>query len=169
MRKRCARVDPTHSELLGILSYEPDTGLFHWLVSKPGVKPGRLAGSLGYRGYWQISINGKVHLAHRLAWFYIHGVWPTSQIDHKNMKRDDNRIENLRPATPSQNRANTRPGTSMSGLKGAHWNKARQYWQSYVKLNGRSIYLGSFDSAEAAHKAHAAAILSIHGEFARIA
>jgi len=57
-------------------------------------------------GYYYIGINKTIYARSRLAWFYVHGVWPKNEIDHRNRIRDDDRIENLREATHQQNNWN---------------------------------------------------------------
>lgn len=158
-----------HANLLRLVRYEPHTGKFFRVTRQRGVPFHKPLGHVEANGYRRIVLKGGRYLAHRLAWFYVHGVWPDKDIDHINMARDDNRIANLRLATVSQNHANTRALVSKSGLKGAHWNAQRGYWQSYIKVNGKNIFLGRFSDPQSAHEAYAAAARSIHGEFARTA
>src|ERR1700719_1662744 len=92
-----------------LLSYDPETGVFRWLVRKrQNVKAGDVAGSFDGCGYCKISIDRRAYKAHRLAWLYMTGEWPPAEIDHINMNRADNRFANLRLATRHQNMANQR-------------------------------------------------------------
>lgn len=60
-----------HERLCELLHYCPETGIFTWKVTRKGLaKAGTVAGSTNGRGYRQISVDGKLYLAHRLAWFY---------------------------------------------------------------------------------------------------
>lgn len=161
--------DISHERLCSLVEYNPSTGEFYAAAPRQGIRHRKRLGHVESNGYRRLMIEGDRFLAHRLAWFYVHRQWPDKDLDHKNLERDDNRIENLRVATDSQNHANTRAKVSKSGLKGAHWNGARNYWQSYIRVNGRSKFLGRFDNPQAAHEAYAAAAISIHGEFARVA
>lgn len=96
----------TQDELKARLSYEPDTGIFRWKVTRPGgMYPGDIAGWHNGKNMIRINFGGKCYLAHRLAWFYTHNEWPP-QIDHINGNRRDNRLCNLRPASNAQNQAN---------------------------------------------------------------
>lgn len=160
----------SHERLLTLVTYDPLTGKFYARVRRQGY---RRAGDLGCvepNGYRRIQVDGERYLAGRLAWFYVHGQWPESEIDHRDLDRDNNRIGNLRPATTSQNHANTgQPRGSQAPLKGAHWNRFRDHWQSYIKIDGRSVYLGRFQTADAAHRAYAAAASRLRGEFGRSA
>lgn len=83
--------------------------------------------------------------------------------------RNNNRWNNLRQCTRAENLWNAKRRTvAKSGLKGAHWNPARQNWRSSISTNGVETRLGSFDTAEEAHEAYCRAAAIQHGEFARI-
>lgn len=152
-----------------LLTYDPATGIFTRNVPRGSAKVGSVAGHLHKTtGYWVIRIDDVEYGAHRLAWLYVHGVWPDRELDHENLNTIDNRMGNLRPATQSQNTAN-RPklaGTS-SRLKGVTWNKNSGRWQTEIKHGGKRRYLGLFDTEEAAHAVYVAASVAIFGEFAR--
>lgn len=94
---------------------------------------------------------------------------PGMLVDHKNMNTLDNRRENLRICNKAQNAANSRlRSTNTSGLKGAYWDKRLGKWVSYVKVNNRMKYLGSFETPELAHAAYAKAATKAFGkEFVR--
>ena len=109
-----------------ILDYDPKTGEFVWKVRVNSKVPkGSIAGADHNKGYVHITIKGKKYLAHRLAWFSINKYWPT-YIDHINGNRKDNRIENLREVTCSENLHNQRkprganPYLGVSKLKNAN-------------------------------------------------
>ena len=156
----------TQDKLQEALSYDPDTGEFMWkLRSADRIKVGDVAGSLKANGYIGIQICGKLYKAHRLAWLYTHGSWPSDQIDHINCVKHDNRINNLREATQSQNLAD-RPAWR-DGLKGASFNKHANKWHASIQKDGHSSHLGYFTSEEEANCAYAGAARQLHGEFAR--
>ena len=99
-------------------------GVFVWKKFTNGrVSVGSQAGSIIKKRYAMIHINGKCYLSHRLAWFYVHGKWPKGWIDHINHDRLDNRIENLRDATPSQSACNRRGDKGRSLPKGVYKKK----------------------------------------------
>jgi hypothetical protein len=98
----------TQEMLRKVIHYDPATGQFTWLkIGNTNGFAGKVAGSLDQQGYRRISVYSRFYKAHRLAWLYIHGVWPEPEIDHINRIRDDNRIENLRVADRLLNMRNT--------------------------------------------------------------
>jgi hypothetical protein len=154
-----AVADIGHSDLLKELFYNPDTGLFSLPEGKK--RRGRVpssghVGDLNYDGYVRVSVLGRRYYAHRLAWFYVHGVWPTEQLDHRNGVRDDNRIANLREATQAengQNKALQRNNTS--GVTGVYWLPSESCWRAKITVNRTVVVLGSFKSLDAAAEARA--------------
>lgn len=93
---------------------------------------------------------------------------PENQIDHKDRNRKNNRIENLRLATASQNCVN-RPSRRKNGTpRGVCWHKGQNKWTAKIEQNGKKIWLGTFDSAETARLAYIEASKKIHGEFSTL-
>lgn len=132
------------------------------------VKIGDVAGTIDTNGYRRISINKKRYMAHRLVWTYHNGeILNGLQIDHMNGVKDDNRIENLRLATPSQNSSN-RPKNKInkSGFKGVCWSKQHKKWMADIMHNNKTIRLGRFATAELAHAAYKQAATKHQGDFA---
>ena len=127
-----------------ILSYDPETGGFIWLIAPANcMKAGDAAGTLD-RGYVQIGIKGKLYRAHRLAWLITYGEWPR-ELDHINHIRDDNRIANLREVTRQENCKNRSPSKrNKSGVCGVCWNKASNKWLAMICVNSKNTYLGAF-------------------------
>lgn len=151
------------------LHYDETTGVFTWLAPRMWrVKPGDIAGSQKHKdGYSEIHIFGKLFLAHRLAWFYVHGEWPNGQIDHVNGDRLDNRISNLRVALHGQNRANSKPGkNNLLGVKGVCKSRNGKY-AAQIRASGKQIHLGTHETIEQAHAAYCEAARKYHGDFAR--
>jgi hypothetical protein len=160
------KYDLEHGALLAALHYDPMTGVFTWKVRAGRARAGDVAGYLDYLGYRTIRLRGGLHAAHRLAWFYVHGEWPPSGIDHKNGQPDDNRIENLRPATQSLNNANAkRRRDNTSGFKGVSRHQDGK-WLAQIQAAGRNRYIGLFASPEDAHAAYMSAAKEVFGEFA---
>ena len=145
--------------LRSILHYDPETGIFTWKVrTSTRVKVGDAAGCPEGGGYLQIKLQSRPHKAHRLAWLYTYGVWPTDQIDHINRNRTDNRIANLREVSNKQNHQNkSKPSNNTSGHPGAYWDKQRSKWQAKIAHNRKQIHLGHFATIEEAVAARKAA------------
>jgi hypothetical protein len=153
-----------------VLSYDPATGIFTRLVNTGNVHEGDPAGCINKSlGYAMITIDYKRYYAHRLAWLYMTGEWPAAQIDHINMDRADNRWDNLRLATKSQNMSNRgAQSNNTSGIKGVDWDRARIKWRAQICASGRRVCLGRFDTREEAQAAYVIAVEKYHGGFARI-
>lgn len=155
----------TAERLHQLLAYDPETGVFTWLVAKNRrIKIGAVAGHLRDGAYRQIKIDGRRYEAHRLAFLYMTGAWPKGQVNHINSDKVDNRFVNLREATRPQNKANRR---SAGGFKGVYWHKRDRRWQVLITVAGTRRHLGYFDTAEAAHAAYCAAAIKHSGNFAR--
>jgi hypothetical protein len=151
-----------------VLDYNAETGVFLWKVATSSRNAvGSPAGAINNVGYRVICVDGKNYLAHRLAWLYVHGVWPEHEIDHINRDRADNRLINLRQATKSQNmvNGNTR-SDNKSGYKGVTWHKGSQKWRAVVQKDGKQYQIGMFTDIEEAAKAYAEFAAKLHGEFA---
>lgn len=145
--------------LRATMRYDQYTGEFHRLKPPKKGRTYKRVGSLNNCGYLEIGLEGQRYLAHRLAWFYIHGEWPKDQIDHVNRVRHDNRIKNLREATPGENQQNLirhrkYPGTTLVARTGKY--KAR------ISVGGRVLELGSFDTQEEAAAAYLSAKVKHH-------
>lgn len=146
------------------LHYNPDTGVFTWIKktsSYSRVSVGDIAGWYDYKNYLKIKILDKSHFTHRLVWLYVYGYIPKEDIDHINGIKNDNRVINLRLASNSENHQNRIVSkNNKSGYIGVspHLNK----WRSKITLNGKSIYLGIFNTPEEAHKHYVAAKSLLH-------
>lgn len=176
---------PPQKALLEMFNYDPITGILIWktrsqdsFVSRGTMLTwntryaGNVAGSKrrnanGKR--WRVAIclkGGNTVSAHRIIWQLVHGSCPVNMyIDHINGDPWDNRLENLRLATPSQNQFNThgrRPGYS---VKGASFHSRFKRWASCIRLNGRLKSLGYFSTKGGAASAYARASLRYHGKF----
>lgn len=151
-----------------ILNYDPVSGIFIWIKPRPKIKIWSIAGGITELGYVKIKIDGKKYLAHRLAYLYMTGEWPKDEIDHVNMIRSDNRWENLRAATRSQNFGNQKKYKSnKSGIKGVSWDKECSKWLAQIQVDKKKIKLGRFDNIEDAENAYAKAALELFKQFAR--
>jgi hypothetical protein len=156
------------NELRDAVQYDPSTGRMVWRVDGLRFRAGDVAGFKGGPGYWQIRIDRKVYYAHRLAVLYMTGEWPPAAVDHIDGNKLNNAWSNLRPATIQQNAANMRKrDRTSSELKGVSWMAARNAWAAHIRIEGKSTYLGLFDTEIKAHAAYIAAAERVFGQFAR--
>lgn len=145
----------TQDDVVQLLNYDENTGVFSWKKKRRGVKTGVALGSDNGFGYLRITVLGKSVYAHRLAWFYVHGVWPET-IDHINGCKADNRIINLKNCSTSENNQNTHGPqvNSKSQMLGVSWHKKAKKWQAHICVYKERKYLGLFDDVNEAHKAY---------------
>lgn len=145
------------------LSYDQDTGVFRWLHPVAGLPAGTIAGVKDRKGYIQITVDGRRYFAHRLAWLYVHGAWPTNQLDHRYGITDDNRIGELREATHAQNHQNEGMRKSnTSGHPGVCWDKRKRKWQVQIRVPGKNKFIGLFSDLGKAVEARAKAKAELH-------
>ena len=152
-----------------LVSYDPENGVFrHNGVLGHRVSAGDEAGAVNDRGYVKLCVDGRSYQGHHLAWLYVHGRWPKGKLDHRDRDRSNNRVDNLREATNSQNQANrAKQSNNTSGYKGVYWIATAQKWLAKIVHKRKQYHLGLFDSPERAHEAYRAGAERIHGEFAR--
>jgi len=137
------------------LEYNKDTGVITWLT---GRKAGKVAGTKTYGGYVRITVNGKAYYAHRLAWLFEYGEYPDTFIDHINRDKTDNRINNLRAATHKGNNENVE-------YKGYVYIKNRDRYVASIMHNYKKVYIGSYKTAEEAHRAYISRKEILHTTF----
>ncbi len=152
----------SHAELLAIVQYNPTTGIFTRRVPAGGQRVGSIVGTKLNTGYLIASLKGRKYVLHRLAWFYVYGLYPHEQLDHINGKRDDNRLVNLRVATQSQNCINRPSKTALQ--KGVYPHPNGGYTVT-ITNNRQTKYLGYFKSYEEACKVYTDAAAVLHGPF----
>jgi len=132
----------TQERLKEVLFYDPDTGLFVWIINKRGVKAGTIAGCVAAHGYIVIRIDGVLYYAHRLAIFYMTGEWPV-EVDHKKHIRHDNRAEEIEKSTRKRNGRNLpMKKNNTTGCTGVVISHGK--YQARIRFDGRHIHLGTF-------------------------
>lgn len=155
----------TVNRLKELLEYDPESGVFRWLVNRGGkAVRGATAGTRDRQGYIRINLGGSICAAHRLAWFYMTGRWPEHEIDHRDLNKANNSWVNLREATHAQNQANT-SSTNSTGYKGVEKHGAG--YRAYIRVNGKKLVIGKYSNAYEAHVAYVKAANDNFGEFAR--
>lgn len=131
-----------------------------WYATNPGGKGWRAQHDSGGR-------KSRVRLAMSRV---IMGLNPGDRrvVDHINHNPLDNRRQNLRVATLTQNNQNARHHRdSISGFKGVSWCDASPLrpWRAVIAANGKRHHIGLFPTREAAHAAYCAVASVLHGEF----
>ena len=100
-------------------------------------------------GYLRGHIFKRSYGKHRLVFAFHHGRWPAGDIDHINGNPSDNRIENLRDVSQSENHKNRAvQRNNKSGCTGVRWHKACGHWEALMKVDRQWKFLGSFKNKE---------------------
>lgn len=129
-------------------------------------KGGRQITTKDADGYLKVCVDYKCYLVHRVIWLMHYGDLPEF-LDHVNGIRDDNRIENLRPATKYQNICNSKlRSDNTSGVKGVHWNCVKNKWQVRIHVDKKVKSLGYYEDLELAKLVVMEARNKFHKEFA---
>jgi len=137
----------TQDRLMELFTYEPATGVF---TRKSN---GKIATSM-HNGYVRIGIDYKEYRAHRLAFLYVTGAFPTGIIDHKNHNKSDNRWCNLREVTVQENSRNmSLYKNNHSDVTGVYWHKRDKHWIAFIHVDGDKKHLGCFKNKSDATKA----------------
>jgi len=142
-----------------------DTFEYHpagYLVRKKNGKPcGQSANTSD--GYADVRVNGESLRTHRIIYAIVHGRMPAGKIDHLNGDRMDNRIENLRDVSGSENMHNRKMSkNNTSGFQGVIWHAQRQKWQARINVDNQRIYLGYFSDRNDAIQARKMAKMKHH-------
>jgi hypothetical protein len=128
-------------------------------------KNGNLAGNMLKNGYGLVSVKGKRIGIHRVIYAMHHGFMPEI-VDHIDGNPSNNNIQNLRPATKSQNGMNQKlSAKNTSGYKGVSWNG--HSWRVCVYKGGKKITVGTYKDKEVANVIAMLARTVHHNDFAR--
>lgn len=156
--------------LRALLDYNPETGEFtrrvnmgRWGRLKAGERVGTLCNE-----YLVCHLGGRQEYLHRLAYLYTTGHEPCKgfEIDHINGDTHDNRWQNLRLASKSENQQNrVRANKSIkatSNLLGVYWSNQKSKWMARITINRTEIFLGLYDDEQQAHAAYLRAKHEVH-------
>ena len=142
-------------------------GELYWSQSpKASIKAGSIAGCVK-KGRKYIKHKGVAFFSHRVIYFMHYGTVP-KVIDHKDGDPMNNKIENLRSCTPSQNSLNCkmRPNNT-SGVRNVNWDKLSKKWLVRIRLNGKRKHIGSFEDFELAELVAQECMAKHYGEWLR--
>lgn len=142
------------------LSYDPATGLFHWMQvpKKSRVKVGDVAGGLNAGGYLVATFQRKYILLHRLAFVFMGEETPRS-VDHANGIRTDNRWDNLRGSLHKHNIRNREMGQR------GYTKTPEGRFRASIQVDGVRKNLGTYDSEAEAAAVYEQANRELHGEY----
>lgn len=164
----------TAEEIRAIFTYDKEEGILRWknASGRHGRYPaGSRAGSPNAEGYFQVRVNKQSYRTGRLIWLHVTGEWPKHQVDHKDRNPANDKWENLREATTSQNKANCgkykteKFSCHLKGVQAVQKRKSIRY-RAIATKDGVRQHLGYFDTPEEAHAAYLRASEELHGEFA---
>lgn len=142
-------------------SFQYKDGFLYWK------KTGIIAGTKHHDGYIQIGFQKKLYGAHRLIFLLSHG-WMPKVIDHIDGCRSNNKIQNLRQASWSENLQNMKlRSTNKSSCKNVSWSKTKKKWCVQLSIKGTQTNLGRYDDIELADLVATEARNKYHGAFAR--
>lgn len=150
-----------------VFDYDPKTGIFTNKIKRNSNSVlGKVSGFKISTGYVVLNTKYKPFFAHRVAWLYVHGEWPTGNIDHINGKRDDNRIKNLRDVSERINVQNQRRPhkNNKTGYLGVSLCKKSGKYVANIGSNYKLINLGTFKTAKQAHLTYLEAKKLYHPE-----
>lgn len=163
------RVLPSQERLKHLFTYDAERGTLIWKnPTSRRVKVGWDVGTINpVTGRRAVGVDRR-HLYHyRLVWAWHYGDPGSAEIDHIDRDHTNDRIENLRLATTSQNGANRGLlKNNRSGHKGVSWDNQRQKWFAKIEVNRKQIALGRYDRLEDAVEARRRAEAQHFGEFA---
>jgi hypothetical protein len=143
-------------DLLKELFYYREGKLFNRFKRHGKALADEEAGSLNNIGYRVINVKGKLYLSHRLIYIYHNGeIADGLHIDHIDRIRSNNNIENLRLVTRQENQWNL-------PAKGFHIHKPNNKFRAQIKVSGKLIHLGLFNTEEEARKAYLEAKKEFH-------
>ncbi|EPZ0883773.1 hypothetical protein BL124_00003225 [Klebsiella pneumoniae] len=157
----------SQSELKKLIHYNPETGIFTWIVNGLNRRKGRGAGNVcPFHGYVRIGINRKLYKAQHLAYLYMTGEY-AENVDHRNGIRHDNRWRNIRKCTIQQNNMNMPiRSDNKSGAPGVNWYEGRKKWRVTLRIDGKFISLGYYSDFELAALVSEEARDKFFGDFA---
>ncbi len=147
--------------------FEYRDGELYWKIRRHSIKIGTLAGYF-CGGYRAVRFKGLQFYSHRIIYEMHFGKIPEGfEIDHIDTNPLNNKVENLRVATRSDNVRNIKtPSHNTSGVKGVYWNKDAKKWCAQIGVEGKRKFIGYFSNIEDAAIAYNKKALALFGEFA---
>lgn len=149
------------------ISYDPLTGIFTWkkLPKYSKKKIGDTIGILTTQGYLFVYVKGQTVLLHRLAFLLMNGSFPSEVVDHIDQNKLNNKFNNLRLASYSQNACNSKTRKSETNIRNVYFNKKLNKFEVKIKHKYKSYFFGLFDSAKEAEQVAIKERKRLHGEY----
>lgn len=141
--------------------YAPETGELRWTNNAPVKVRGKSCQTKNSTGHIYVKFQGKNYYSHRIAWLFVHGKWPDS-VDHINGNPADNRLINLRCVDHKTNMQNERKARSSNKTRMLGVSPNGRRYRAEIRVDGKKINLGTFDSPEVAHEAYLVAKRQMH-------
>lgn len=165
------RNDLTAEQVREKFLYDPDEGLLRYSQATVRqcriVPPGSIAGGVNKEGYRRVLVNGVHYRASRIIWLWMTGKWPVHKIDHKDCDTLNDKWDNLREASDSQQKQNNRRRKdNKTGYKCVIYDKERDKYRWQVVVNGKRIKGQRFASVTEAYADYQARLPAWHGDFA---
>lgn len=135
----------TQERLKEVLHYDPDTGVFTWIIDTNARGPSKIGMVAGWSRtgqYSRVGIGGTLYLQHRVAWLYMTGKFPKKEIDHKDQCKNNNAWHNLQDVTSIINSRNMpKQKRNSSGITGVYWCKRDLAYLAQIRINGKQLAL----------------------------
>lgn len=156
---------PSKEELNELFDYHPVTGILYW---KNHIRmKGKEAGGVDNSGYIRVRIKNKKYLIHRIIWTIVHGDIDGGEIDHINGNKSDNRIDNLRLCSRSENCMNRGLfKTNKLGVKGVIYHQTMKKYKASISKDNKKVTIGFYDNKDDAYTAYKNMTLLLHNNFA---
>ena len=157
----------TQERVHDLFWYDCGTGNLIWKITKSAkAYRGSVAGSVNSHGHVNVQVDKVMYAAHQLIYLWHHGHIP-NEIDHEDRDKSNNRIQNLRPATSSQNKGNiSLLRNNTTGYRGVSVNSRSGKFHAQIKINGKQTYIGRFELPEDAARAYNTEAKKHFGDFA---
>ncbi len=154
-------------EVVNNLFFYNDGKLFWKKPVAKRIKTGDLVGCKNGNGYLRVAIKYKYYYVHRIIFLMHHGYLPKF-IDHIDGNRNNNKLENLREATHSENAQNQKtPINNSSGYKNVFWHKTKKSWAVCISLNNKLHHFGNYQNLTDAIQVAKESRNLLHKSFAR--
>lgn len=143
-------VEITYDEVRKLFDYDPETGkMIRKITTSSRAQRGYTAGCKNASGYLVVRIGKTLYYVHRLIWLWMTGTWPVMSIDHINRNPSDNRWENLRDVSYSDNAHNKEPAS------GVYWAPRDKVWVATLQYQGVKTHIGQHKDRTTAERMYA--------------